>query len=126
MKQSASEDFSLGVKLLTAGTAACIADLATFPLDTAKVRMQIAGEGQALWLASAEGSVLAVRASQPGLWQTMGNIVRLEGVRSLYGGLSAGLQRQMCFASIRLGLYDSVKSLYAGIIDGTSNKLLIF
>lgn len=41
MKQSASEDFSLGVKLLTAGTAACIADLATFPLDTAKVRMQV-------------------------------------------------------------------------------------
>jgi len=39
MKQS--NDFSLGVKLFTAGTAACIADLATFPLDTAKVRMQV-------------------------------------------------------------------------------------
>lgn len=48
------------------------------------------------------------------------------GYRSLYGGLSAGLQRQMCFASIRLGLYDTVKSYYAGIIDGTSNKLLTF
>jgi len=41
MKQGASEDYSLGLKLLTAGTAACIADLATFPLDTAKVRMQV-------------------------------------------------------------------------------------
>lgn len=29
---------SLPVKLLTAGTAACVADLITFPLDTAKVR----------------------------------------------------------------------------------------
>ncbi|KAL6266809.1 hypothetical protein P5V15_003640 [Pogonomyrmex californicus] len=120
MKQGTSDDFSLGVKLLTAGTAACIADLATFPLDTAKVRMQIAGEGQALLLASPEGSVLAVRTSQPGLFQTIANIVRYEGARSLYGGLSAGLQRQMCFASIRLGLYDSVKSLYAGIFDGNS------
>lgn len=42
MKQ-VTEDFSIGLKLLTAGTAACIADLATFPLDTAKVRMQVSG-----------------------------------------------------------------------------------
>ena len=28
-------------KLLCAGTAACIADLLTFPLDTAKVRLQV-------------------------------------------------------------------------------------
>lgn len=35
------DDFPLWVKFLTAGTAACIADLATFPLDTAKVRMQV-------------------------------------------------------------------------------------
>lgn len=38
--------------------------------------------------------------------------------RSLYSGLSAGLQRQMCFASVRLGLYDSVKSLYQQLLDG--------
>uniref|UniRef100_A0A672RPM8 Uncharacterized protein n=1 Tax=Sinocyclocheilus grahami TaxID=75366 RepID=A0A672RPM8_SINGR len=31
----------LGVKVLSAGTAACIADLVTFPLDTAKVRLQL-------------------------------------------------------------------------------------
>ncbi|KAL2724041.1 mitochondrial uncoupling protein 2-like [Vespula squamosa] len=132
MKQGSSEDLHIGLKLLTAGTAACIADLATFPLDTAKVRMQIAGEGRTILLASTEGSMLAMRASQPGLLETMGNIVRVEGARavslseggyrSLYGGLSAGLQRQMCFASVRLGLYDSVKSLYAGIIDGNNRS----
>lgn len=32
-------------------------------------------------LASAEGSVLAVRTSQPGLFQTIANIVRYEGAR---------------------------------------------
>lgn len=32
---------SVPVKLLTAGTAACIADFITFPLDTAKVRLQV-------------------------------------------------------------------------------------
>lgn len=31
----------LGVKVLSAGMAACIADLVTFPLDTAKVRLQV-------------------------------------------------------------------------------------
>ena len=31
----------LGVKMLSAGAAACIADLITFPLDTAKVRLQV-------------------------------------------------------------------------------------
>lgn len=29
------------VKFFGAGTAACIADLVTFPLDTAKVRLQV-------------------------------------------------------------------------------------
>lgn len=31
----------LGVKMMSAGAAACIADLVTFPLDTAKVRLQV-------------------------------------------------------------------------------------
>lgn len=32
------------VKFVGAGTAACIADLFTFPLDTAKVRLQVCKE----------------------------------------------------------------------------------
>ena len=38
--------------------------------------------------------------------------------RSLYNGLVAGLQRQMCFASIRIGLYDSIKVLYQNMANG--------
>ena len=38
---SSYDNVSLGTKLLTAGTAACIADASTFPLDTAKVRLQV-------------------------------------------------------------------------------------
>lgn len=34
----------LAVQLLTAGSAACIADMITFPLDTVKVRLQVQGE----------------------------------------------------------------------------------
>ncbi|XP_058926833.1 putative mitochondrial transporter UCP3 isoform X1 [Kogia breviceps] len=90
------------VKFLGAGTAACFADLLTFPLDTAKVRLQIQGENQ------------AARSMQyRGVLGTILTMVRTEGPCSPYKGLVAGLQRQMSFASVRIGLYDSVKQFYA-------------
>uniref|UniRef100_A0A671L6H3 Dicarboxylate carrier UCP2 n=1 Tax=Sinocyclocheilus anshuiensis TaxID=1608454 RepID=A0A671L6H3_9TELE len=81
-----------------------IADLVTFPLDTAKVRLQIQGE------TAATGAAKGIRYR--GVFGTISTMVRTEGPRSLYNGLVAGLQRQMAFASIRIGLYDSVKSFY--------------
>jgi len=52
----------LGVQLLTAGTAACIADCITFPLDTVKVRLQIQGEAgaQAVQYKGVFGTVLGI------------------------------------------------------------------
>lgn len=49
-----------------------------------------------------------------GVFGTISTMVRTEGPRSLYNGLVAGLQRQVCFASIRIGLYDNVKNFYTG------------
>ncbi|XP_053416604.1 mitochondrial uncoupling protein 3 [Nycticebus coucang] len=92
------------VKFLGAGTAACFADLLTFPLDTAKVRLQIQGENQA--------AQAALGVQYRGVLGTILTMVRTEGPRSPYNGLVAGLQRQMSFASIRIGLYDSVKQFY--------------
>ena len=88
----------LGRQLITAGAAACLADLVTFPLDTAKVRLQVGGEG---------GSRRGL-----GLAATLSNILRLEGPTALYSGLVPGLQRQMAFSAIRIGLYDEVKTCY--------------
>lgn len=92
------------VKFVGAGTAACIADLITFPLDTAKVRLQIQGESKR--------AVTAKAAQYRGVFGTMATMVKNEGPTSLYNGLVAGLQRQMSFASVRIGLYDSVKQFY--------------
>lgn len=61
-----------------------------------------------------------------GLIGTISTISRQEGPRALYNGLSAGLQRQMCFASVRLGLYDSVKAVYSGILNENPQGLQIF
>lgn len=123
---------TLPVKLLSAGLAACIADLFTFPLDTAKVRLQIQNTGKRPilhlpvlpHLHSATHSSLVIPSPtavgsslQPqsphykGMYGTLRIIVKEEGFRGLYGGIGAGLQRQMVFASIRVGFYDDVKRI---------------
>ncbi|XP_069059927.1 dicarboxylate carrier UCP2-like [Pleurodeles waltl] len=93
------------VKFAGAGTAACVADLFTFPLDTAKVRLQIQGEGKCAT------NVKIVQYK--GVFGTITTMVKTEGAASLYNGLVAGLQRQMSFASVRIGLYDTVKHFYS-------------
>ncbi|XP_028903575.1 mitochondrial uncoupling protein 2 [Ornithorhynchus anatinus] len=93
------------VKFLSAGTAACIADLITFPLDTAKVRLQVQGESRG-------PSRVPAGPQYRGVLGTILTVARTEGPGSLYSGLVAGLQRQMSFASVRIGLYDSVKQFY--------------
>ncbi|XP_061637190.1 dicarboxylate carrier SLC25A8-like isoform X3 [Phyllopteryx taeniolatus] len=101
-----SADFnpSVPVKIFSAGAAGCVADLVTFPLDTAKVRLQIQGESKPL--------VRGQRATYRGVFGTIFTIRRTEGARGLYNGLVAGLHRQMSFASVRVGLYDSMKQFY--------------
>lgn len=82
-------------KIFLAGTCACVADALTFPMDTVKVRMQMAASGAAASIAS-----------------TIRNIAVHEGPARFYGGLNAGLQRQFAFASIRIGFYEPVKQTY--------------
>ena len=93
---------SLSLQLLTAGTAACIADLFTFPLDTTKVRLQVSGEG---------GGAPSGGAGR-GVGGTMLHIARTEGASALYSGIVPGLQRQMAFSAIRIGAYERVKEIY--------------
>lgn len=68
------------------------------------VLFQIQGEANA----ASEAAVVKYR----GVFGTITTMVRTEGARSLYNGLVAGLQRQMSFASVRIGLYDSMKQFY--------------
>jgi solute carrier family 25 uncoupling protein 8/9 len=70
----------------------------TIPLDTAKVRLQIQGD----------------KPKYSGMFNCIKTMIAEEGFTSLYKGLSAGLQRQMVFASLRIGLYEPVKQFYVG------------
>ncbi|NXV32636.1 UCP2 protein, partial [Rissa tridactyla] len=49
---------------------------------------------------------LTGQAQHKGVFGTITTVGRTEGLRSLYRGLVAGLQRQMTFTSLRLGLYN--------------------
>ncbi|KAK6643663.1 hypothetical protein RUM43_005173 [Polyplax serrata] len=88
------DETPIAVRLVTAGIAACNADLVAFPLDTAKVLLQV--------------ELHAVR----GVFNTISTVAKRDGPLRLYQGLAAGLQRQMCFASVRIGLYDTFKNFY--------------
>ena len=108
------------VQLLTAGCAACVADVLTFPLDTIKVRLQIQGEAAAAEAAAAAGG-------HRGVWSALLAVARQEGVASLYNGLVPGLQRQMAFSAVRIGAYDSFKNYYqelTGIDHGLGLMLI--
>lgn len=64
-----------------ASTAACVAEIATIPIDTAKVRLQIQGKNMNP----------SVTPKYNGFLGTMKTISAEEGPRALYNGLSAGL-----------------------------------
>ncbi|KAI2805820.1 mitochondrial carrier [Blomia tropicalis] len=93
-------------KMLCAGMAACTADIVSFPLDVAKVRLQISTS----MATNSNGIVYR------GLFGTIFGMIKHEGFTSLYGGISPGLQRQCLFASIRIGLYDPVKEFYTNLL----------
>ena len=59
-----------------------------------------------------------------GMIRTVIRIAKDEGIRTLYSGITAGIQRQMCFCGIRIGLYDHVKRFYGD--DSHGNKPKVF
>lgn len=78
-------------KLISAGTAACVAEAITLPMDCTKIKCQVEG-----------GSMLS----------TVRGIAAADGAKGFFRGLVPGLHRQIGFCTIRLGLYDSTKEFY--------------
>ena len=77
-------------------------------MDTAKVRLQIQGQKKAELGAS-------FVPKYTGLFNTIATIAREEGPLALWKGISAGIQRQVVFAGIRIGTYPYVITiLYLG------------
>ena len=89
-------------QLCASAFSASFAEFCTIPLDTAKVRLQIqkTPEGQ--------------KPRYSGLIGTAKTVAAEEGVQALFGGLSAGLQRQVVFAGLRIGMYVPIRDAITG------------
>lgn len=85
---------------LYGGLAAITAEIFTFPLDTAKTRLQLQGQ-----VADSKWKSVKYR----GTIQTVMTISREEGLSVVYKGLSPAIVRQATYGTIKFGLYYSSK-----------------
>lgn len=85
--------------MLLSGSAASWGEFCTIPFDTAKVRLQVQD---------------ASNPKYKGLFDVLKQMTAEEGMRSPWKGVTAGIQRQMAFAPIRIGLYEPVRNFYMG------------
>ncbi|KAF5361900.1 hypothetical protein D9756_002039 [Leucocoprinus leucothites] len=78
----------------SAGTAKCVASLVSYPHEVLRTRLR-------------EPRVNGV-IKYTGLWQTLRLIIAEEGVKSLYGGLSAHLMRVVPNAAVMFFIYEGI------------------
>lgn len=76
------------------GLAGMMATSIIQPLDFFKVRLQLIGEG--------------TMVAQPSVLNLAPTIIRNEGVRIMYTGLSAALLRQATYTTARMGIFRSM------------------
>lgn len=100
----------LGTKLVVSASAGISGWMFVHPLDVIKVRSQLIGEAMV-----ASGKATAQEVAAAGKLRTVaGGLWRNEGVRGLYGGLSAAIARQISYTGIRLATYDVLKESVQG------------
>lgn len=101
--------------VLCAGIAGSMAELSTIHIDTIKVRMMLQGEEAKQAKLNGKAYEMKYRS----MIHCYSTIAKEEGVISLFKGLSAGIQRQVIFAGLRIGLYPNVRDF----ISKDSNKI---
>jgi Mitochondrial carrier protein len=84
------------IDFIAGGVASCVAEVLTLPMDTVKVRLQIAPN------------------KSQSVSSTVMTIIREEGVSSLFNGIKPALLRQALYGSLRYGLYPIFKELICG------------
>ncbi|XP_059622763.1 mitochondrial uncoupling protein Bmcp [Phlebotomus argentipes] len=85
---------------ISGGIASITAEFGTFPIDTAKTRLQI--QGQKL-------DEQFSRVRYRGMTDAFVKISREEGIRALYSGIWPAVLRQATYGTIKFGTYYSLK-----------------
>lgn len=89
---------------VTSVVSACIAELATYPLDLTKTRLQIQGEALTTNLNNAKKL-----HSHRGMVGTALGIVREEGSLKLWQGVTPALYRHFVYSGCRIVVYDNLR-----------------
>ncbi|KAI8897358.1 mitochondrial carrier domain-containing protein [Globomyces pollinis-pini] len=92
--ESKSSKFLQKLSFFYGGIACCVAAVFTHPIDTIKIRLQLNGE-------------LAAKGNS----NVISNMIRSEGIVSLWRGLSASVLREASYSTIRMGLYQPFKTI---------------
>lgn len=126
----------MGVKgFVEGGIASIVAGCSTHPLDLIKVRMQLQGEPQpqipnlrpaSLAFPNGGGGAHSITIPhpsssplpRPGPIAVGAQILRSEGPKALFSGVSATVLRQTLYSTTRMGLYDMIKTRWSN--DGSS------
>lgn len=91
----------LAKKFCLTGTASMCAEMATFPIDMTKTRLQLQGE-------------VGFTGTKLGFCGMMGTIVRNEGLRGLYRGMSPAVARHIPYTGFRALGYEYIRKLFCG------------
>ena len=94
MATAAPPPLSKSVIFGTSGVGGILGWVVIHPVNTLAVRMNISG-------------------SSAGFFSFAGDIVKKEGVAALYQGLSAGMLRQVPYATTRFGLFETMRDVLA-------------
>lgn len=97
-------------KYMLSATAACVAETVTYPLDLTKTRLQIQGEhGHHLH----DPAHAAAKPTSPvphrGMVATAAGIVREEGFRKLWQGVTPALYRHLVYSGCRMSFYEMLR-----------------
>lgn len=87
------------------GIASCVAETVTFPIDTAKTRLQLQGQSTDLCHS---------QRLYHGMFHCWRTVMKEEGFNVLYSGLAPALLRQAIYGTVKYGLYYTIKDVVGG------------
>lgn len=96
--------------ILYGGSASCIAEALTIPVDVLKVRMQLQGGSGAQRLYHSSADAVA-------------KIARDEGLLAFTKGIKPAVLRQMTYGSLRFGLYPRFKEAFGVVRQSMDSQL---
>lgn len=105
---------SIWQQLAIGGTSVVPAVVLTHPIDTIKLRLQLQGNLKSTDIPKYNG-----------MFSGLATIVREEGVQRLFVGISPALCRAFTFSSVRLGLYEPVRTFYTDVSGATEPTIVI-